>query len=239
METFVLKSGGKRRYEASGGEADTSKDRTHEAATEHRPKKKQLASCRTAPTLHWTKIAGENLDCDYVKLYSKKEADDIFLACERSLIYNSGHLAKVQLFGKWVDIPRKQVAYGNDGLTYKFSGNTVPAKPWLHFLTDIRDHITNITGFDFNFVLINRYKDGFDYIGEHKDDEKDLMKGCPIASLSLGQPRDFIFRHQDSRGKNACRKIEPVNIELEHGSLLLMNHPTNQFWYGEKDVGDI
>lgn len=76
-----------------------------------------------------------------------------------------------------------------------------------------------------------RYKDGFDYIGEHKDDEKDLMKGCPIASLSLGQPRDFIFRHQDSRGKNACRKIEPVNIELEHGSLLLMNHPTNQFWY--------
>lgn len=109
METFVLKSGGKRRYEASGGEADTSKDRTHEAATEHRPKKKQLASCRTAPTLHWTKIAGENLDCDYVKLYSKKEADDIFLACERSLIYNSGHLAKVQLFGKWVDIPRKQV----------------------------------------------------------------------------------------------------------------------------------
>lgn len=76
-----------------------------------------------------------------------------------------------------------------------------------------------------------RYKDGKDYMGEHKDDEKDLQSGYPIASLSLGQTRDFVFKHQDSRGKNARRKIDTVTIQLEHGSLLLMKHPTNSYWY--------
>jgi len=68
-------------------------------------------------------------------------------------------------------------------------------------------------------------------MGEHKDDEKDLEQGYPIASLSLGQPRDFYFKHQDSRGKNATRKIDPVKLVLDHGGLLLMKAPTNQFWY--------
>ena len=42
--------------------------------------------------------------------------------------------------------------------------------------------------------------DGRDHMGEHKDDEEELVKGSPIASLSLGQARDFVFRHQDARG---------------------------------------
>ena len=40
-----------------------------------------------------------------------------------------------------------------------------------------------------------RYKDGNDSIGEHRDDEKDLVADSPIASLSLGQKRDFVFKH--------------------------------------------
>ncbi|XP_070204502.1 DNA oxidative demethylase ALKBH2-like [Littorina saxatilis] len=135
------------------------------------------------------------------------------------------------MFGKWVDIPRKQSAYGEPGLSYTFSGNTVPARPWIPSLTCIRDRISALSGFDFNFVLVNRYKDGCDYMGEHKDDEKDLADGHPIASLSLGQPRDFYFKHQDSRGKKATRKMDTVKLVLEHGGLLLMNPPTNRFWY--------
>ena len=80
----------------------------------------------------------------------------------------------------------------------------------------------------FNFF---RYKDGEDYIGEHKDDEKDLVKTSPIASLSLGQTRDFVLKHADSRGRYAKRKMEKIKIELTHGSLLMMNYPTNIYWY--------
>ena len=79
--------------------------------------------------------------------------------------------------------------------------------------------------------FVPRYKDGQDHMGEHRDDERELVRESPIASLSLGQHRDFVFKHADSRGRNAKRKIAPISIELEHGCLLMMNHPTNTYWY--------
>ena len=86
--------------------------------------------------------------------------------------------------------------------------------------------------YSFNFVLVNRYENGMDHIGEHRDHEKELMPNMPIASLSLGQPRDFVFKHKDNRGRNKLRTdIEKVSLILENGSLLIMNAPTNYFWY--------
>lgn len=80
-------------------------------------------------------------------------------------------------------------------------------------------------------VLFTRYKDGLDHMGEHRDDEKELDPLSPIASVSLGAARDFIFRHKDTRGKQSSKHIDPVKLQLAHGSLLLMNPPTNRFWY--------
>lgn len=177
-------------------------------------------------------LRGENFHCDYFSHFMpRSEADKLLSDCEGSLTYFTGELATVKLYGRSIPIPRKQVAYGDDGLTYTYSGITVPARPWLPFLAAVRQRIEEKTGFKFNFVLINRYKDGQDSMGEHRDDEKDLDLHHPIASLSLGQHRDFIFRHKDARGKNKTRDIDPIKLELEHGSLLMMNPPTNDFWY--------
>ena len=49
-----------------------------------------------------------------------------------------------------------QVAHGDSGLTYKYSGTTVPALPWTPLLTGIRERVQEVTGVTFNFVLINR-----------------------------------------------------------------------------------
>lgn len=76
-----------------------------------------------------------------------------------------------------------------------------------------------------------RYKDGCDHIGEHRDDERELAPGSPIASVSFGACRDFLFRHKDARGRSPSRRLEAVRLPLAHGSLLLMNHPTNSHWY--------
>ena len=186
---------------------------------------------RSRSNLKWKKISGENIDLDYVRLFDKQEADWIFQTCEKEIQYNTG--SQVRVYGKWRNIPRQQVAYGDDGLKYTFSGATVAAKPWTMapVLKQVNDIITSVTGHTFNFVLVNRYKDGSDHIGEHRDDEADLVQGSLIASLSLGQARDFIFRHKDARGLAAKRKIDPIKLELTHGSLLMMNHPTNEFWY--------
>ncbi|XP_061624348.1 DNA oxidative demethylase ALKBH2-like [Phyllopteryx taeniolatus] len=179
----------------------------------------------------WQKIESESLDCDYALLFTKEEADHLFQKLEEEVIYSTGEEAKVQVFGKVYDIPRKQATYGDTGLTYTYSGVTRLACPWTPTLEYIRDSVAKITGHTFNFVLINRYKDGQDHMGEHRDDERELDPLSPIASVSLGAARDFIFRHGDARGKRSGRRVEPVKLVLAHGSLLLVNSPTNSFWY--------
>lgn len=63
---------------------------------------------------------------------------------------------QVKVYGKWHKIPRQQVAYGDDGIKYTFSGITVPAKPWLPCLIAIKQLVETITGYKYNFLLVNR-----------------------------------------------------------------------------------
>ncbi|CAG0888211.1 unnamed protein product [Darwinula stevensoni] len=183
--------------------------------------------------IRWQQKEASNLSLSYTMLLRKREADFVFASLENSIQYYSGELAQIMVHGKWCPIPRKQVAYGDPGLSYHFSGIAIPAKPWTPLLKGLCDAVSCIASTKFNFVLINRYKDGSDRVGEHKDDEIDLDPAAPIASVSLGQPRDFVFRHQDARGRHKAGSSlhEPVTLMLEHGSLLLMNPPTNLFWY--------
>ena len=60
--------------------------------------------------IRWREIRGENLNCDYCRFLSKSKADDLLRECEDTLTYNTGDLAKVHIYGKWLDIPRKQVS---------------------------------------------------------------------------------------------------------------------------------
>ncbi|XP_063171378.1 DNA oxidative demethylase ALKBH2 isoform X1 [Candoia aspera] len=184
-----------------------------------------------SPGAPWERIRAEGLSCDYVPLFGRAEADGLFRQLETDVEYFEGELTKLHIFGKWHDIPRKQVTYGDAGLTYTYSGVTFSPKPWIPVLNHIRERVHLVTGHTFNFVLINRYKDGHDHIGEHRDDERELVPRSPIASVSFGARRDFIFRHGASRGKNPSRRIGPVKLQLDHGSLLVMNFPTNRYWY--------
>ncbi|XP_062399626.1 DNA oxidative demethylase ALKBH2 isoform X2 [Sardina pilchardus] len=179
----------------------------------------------------WRKIEAEGLDCDYCLLIETEEANKLFNALESEIEYFTGDQAKVQVFGKSYNVPRKQATYGDEGLMYSFSGVHLLARPWTPTLENIRDAVTKATGHTFNFVLVNRYKDGLDHMGEHRDDERELDPSCPIASVSLGAARDFVFRHRNSRGGARRGGPPPVKLELVHGSLLLMNAPTNTNWY--------
>ncbi|KAJ8005669.1 hypothetical protein DPEC_G00120330 [Dallia pectoralis] len=182
-------------------------------------------------SIPWQKIEAEGLDCDYALLFPKQEADKLYTQLEEEVVYLKGDKAKIQIFGKVHNVPRKLATYGDIGLTYTYSGVSHQANPWTPTLGCIRDAVTEATGQAFNFVLINRYKDGRDHMGEHRDDERELDPLCPIASVSLGAHRDFVFRHHEARGKWHRRQIDPVKLELAHGSLLLMNPPTNTHWY--------
>lgn len=76
-------------------------------------------------------------------------------------------LHSLRVFNKWHAIPRKHVAYGDEGMSYTFSSTTVPALQWNRVLARLRDRLNEMCDEKFNFVLVNRYNDGNDYIGAH------------------------------------------------------------------------
>ena len=58
----------------------------------------------------WREIRNEHLVCDYCQLFRRKDADVVLNKCEEYLTYNTGELSQVKIFGRWHNIPRKQVS---------------------------------------------------------------------------------------------------------------------------------
>jgi alkylated DNA repair dioxygenase AlkB len=69
----------------------------------------------------------------------------------------------------------------------------------------------------FNSVGLNLYRDGRDSVAAHHDRLGGLVVGEPIALLSLGGLRRMTISAQD-------RSIKPIHVELESGSLLVMDY---------------
>ena len=105
-------------------EADTESENVGEEGQKTKARKLSGRTDASAKTdngpLRWRKLTAENLELDYVRLFTKGDADDILHELEETLVYNTGRLAQVQLFGKWIDIPRKQV-----GVTVKVVLNII------------------------------------------------------------------------------------------------------------------
>lgn len=159
----------------------------------------------------------------------KEDCKIIFKILEKRLKYNSAEESKVLIRGKYIEIPRTQTAYGNPGTYYKFAGNTVYAKDWFEdgpvekILRKINHKLEIYSGTKFNFVLVNRYENGDQYIGFHSDDEKDLGDYPQIAGVSFGATRQMYFQ-------NKRTNTTDLKIDLEEGSVILMNYPTNIYW---------
>jgi len=174
------------------------------------------------------------------------EYDPAFLSRTEAIYYIQGLMARIEFdpeaasmvrrpFSRdKIAIPRRQTAYGDVGTAYTFSGCVVPVRPWIPILDALRDLLRERTGYTPNFVLVNYYRSGSDYIGWHADDERDLGSAPTILSLSLGAERDFQFRHREAfpraRRRAPRPELKTVTITLRSGSLLTMKDPTNKNW---------
>ncbi|XP_073944504.1 DNA oxidative demethylase ALKBH2-like [Choristoneura fumiferana] len=184
------------------------------------------------PSINWKTIRKEGLNVDYAVAIPRIIANGILKELEKTLEYFTGDLSKITVFGKVHPLPRQQVAYGDAGVTYRYSGKTIPALPWPAPVLALRDFLETIKGIKYEFVLVNKYRNGNDHMGEHRDNEPELDPDYPIASISFGQERPFVLKHKDARKAGPDKKpIPPVKIDLEHGSILFMNPPTNEIWY--------
>ncbi len=130
---------------------------------------------------------------------------------------------KIRMFGKWVDQPRLMSWQAEEKLHYSYSGITLIAEPFSREVAEIASRIKERTGFHFNSVLINYYRDGQDSMGWHADDEKELGYDPIIASVSFGAPRAFLLRHNHHKGMN-------LKLPLPSGSLLVMGKGMQINW---------
>ncbi|MDQ9171900.1 alpha-ketoglutarate-dependent dioxygenase AlkB [Oxalobacteraceae bacterium R-40] len=159
------------------------------------------------------------------------EANDYF---KRLTTDTSWTQPVLRVWGKDHLQPRLSCWYGDPDAVYRFSGKTFRPHPWTPALQCIRHKIQGATGFHFNSVLLNLYRDGHDSIGMHSDNEPELGPMPVIASLSLGATRIFRLKHRHNA-------FAPVSIALSNGSLLIMAGQTQERWmHGvRKDTQDI
>src|SRR5271167_3866420 len=66
--------------------------------------------------------------------------------------------------------PRLTASYGDEGITYYYSGTENKALPWTPTLLEIRQRIEAVRG-RYNYCLLNRYRSGADSVGLHADNE--------------------------------------------------------------------
>jgi len=94
-------------------------------------------------------------------------------------------------------VPRDQFVVffdAQDKFDYVYSNHSVPVRTTFPELEEIRNKTEALTGTKYNFVLINRYRDGKDGVGWHADNEPLVDQSHPIASVSVGGSRKFDVR---------------------------------------------
>lgn len=153
------------------------------------------------------------------RFFNPEESGAYFHELKQNINWQQEH---IRMFGKELLLPRLTAWYGDKGYTY--SGLYNKPQPWLPVLLELKERVEQASGNTYNSVLLNFYRNGNDSMGWHTDDEAELGKEPAIASLSFGCERRFSFKHRTHKD------LKPVSITLTHGSLLLMQGPTQHHW---------
>jgi alkylated DNA repair dioxygenase AlkB len=163
-------------------------------------------------------------DADVCYLASLRLKEDAELLMRHFIASVPWRAEEIVVWGKKHPQPRLIAWYGDAGQSYTYSGIRLLPLPWTDRLNAIRDVVEQTAKAKFNSVLLNYYRNQYDSMGFHSDDEPELGPRPVIASVSLGERRTFILKHKTRKD------LKPVKLPLESGSLLLMKGDTQRNW---------
>lgn len=145
-----------------------------------------------------------------------KEADTLLAILLRVVPWKQH---KVMMYDKEILQPRFSAWYG----VKRRKDSKREALPWLPELLEIKERVQLSTGISFDGVLLNLYRDGRDSVAWHSD--KDTLPGLKteIASISIGEERNFDFRSKTNHKQR-------YSIRLQHGALLMMKGDLQRYW---------
>jgi alkylated DNA repair dioxygenase AlkB len=128
---------------------------------------------------------------------------------------------------------RETTVYADKDLTLKAPaiwGEDAVVNVWTEELYNLKSMVERETGETYNICLGNKYIGNHQFIGLHCDNEE-YGDTKSIASISLGTTRSFRF----VRKRNEAGRIENLEKELTHGSLLVMGeHCQENYLHGMK-----
>jgi alkylated DNA repair dioxygenase AlkB len=157
----------------------------------------------------------------YRNLFDKVDSDNLYQTLLKQTRWRQD---RGKFYGKEIDLPRLTAWYGDSGKTYTYSGIVMNPDPWTPTLLYIKGEVDKAAETRFNSVLLNLYRNGQDGLSWHRDNESELGAEPPICSVSLGATRRFQFKHR------LRKDLARVDIDLTHGSLLVMKGTTQQYW---------
>lgn len=112
----------------------------------------------------------------------------------------------VHVFGKTYEEPRRVCMIGADYTYAKSKKIGIPMTPSVAALLEKVNLDFGLQSSPLNAVLINKYRNGKDCIGEHADDEKELVDG-DVISLSFGAARKFNIRTKKTKSSPKAKLV--------------------------------
>ncbi len=164
---------------------------------------------------------GDAVLSEYPNFCNAREADALLGRLLAEIPWRQDSL---RIAGKVIPVPRLQCWMGDRESHYGYSGMRLEPQPWQDDVSQIRRRIKELTGTDYNSVLLNYYRDGQDSVAWHADDERELGLEPVIAALSLGAERPFELRPKP--GNPGSKR----SIQLRNGSLLVMGKSMQDKW---------
>ncbi|KAG6522182.1 DNA oxidative demethylase ALKBH2-like [Zingiber officinale] len=192
----------------------------------------------------WEKRAvdlGDGSEVVYVpRLIPRDQAWEWFRYLNREIPWTR---PSIRVFGRSCVQPRETCYIAEKGLApMRYSGYQPNSYSWEEYPV-VKDILMTVCvafpGSKFNTVLLNRYKNGSDYVAWHSDEDKLYGSAPEIASVSFGCEREFLLRKKPTKSQAAkgARQSDRKQLEhkqqsfvLKHGSLLLMKGYTQRDW---------
>lgn len=152
----------------------------------------------------------------YMKIYrnyiSPERAVNLFDKLISQMPWKKSDLV---IYGKLLKTPRFQCWMADNGI--KADVYSDARIDWTPEMEILRDELNVKLGFYFDYLLLNYYATGQDYISYHSDNEV-VQNTDIIASVSLGGPRRFCVRPIKNADEN-----ENYEWQLNSGDLLVMD----------------
>lgn len=118
----------------------------------------------------------------------------------------------ITVYGKECYPSRETLFYSDSSIGYKYSNRLMSSLPMHQCMHELLLIINNLFKFDYNGILVNKYRDGNDSIGKHSDDEDALVSDIGVIALSAGAVRKFRIRDKKTGAIVIDVPTEPYTI---------------------------